>query len=1027
MKVCPRCNSPIPDSLQSCETCGFLLKDKAETITYTTPSESLADDSLQFSPGQRFGRRYRIIEEIGSGGMGRVYKAEDTDLNITVALKMIRPVYSSNLHFIQRFKEETLLARSVSHENVIRIHDLGEVGDIKFISMEYVKGHDLKDLIHISGSLSADTTLAIAKQICRGLKAAHQKKVAHLDLKPRNIMLDNDGHAYIMDFGVSRSLEARTIDQDKKVIGTPPYISPEQAMGGEIDRRSDIYSLGIILYEMLTGKRPFEADTLGDYVRKHIEEIPTPPTKYKSDIPPTLEKIVLKCLQKSPDNRYQSCDEILNDLESIDLDIKSVKFKKPLNIFKKPQFYLAFLLALSISIYFIFFSGNRNDNAVPDMTQMTLSVLPFKNNSRENSLDHYREDFQEMIITDLEQSKYLRIIPSIRFDALLAKTHHNPDEELTKDVLDEIAQKESILYYVQGNYSKFGDILRFSIKIVKPFNYETLSSRFIQVEEGQEGALLELIDDLTIWIKTNLGFKRYEIINDYDERIKSFTSSEQALQLYYKGKRSYVEGKFEESNKFLNEAVKLDPDFAMAYRNISINYAYLQDLAKALEYGQKALDLANEGHGSLRDRLLIKGYAHYLLEGSTEKAVSAYEEVLKIYPYDEEAHSGLGAIYRNLGERDLAERHFLMAQLYIPDIAHSNLVWIYMQKGQYSKATDLLETNKDIINPKVYYTSLTKAYFCQGEVDLALKYALKVKEIFPEDYENMELLGNIYQIKGDVEEARQYYLALMKEHSYGVSSLEWQLYVMIQQGKLSDSEAFILEHLDNFRKQKQASREMDFLFLLSYVQYQKHAYQESLRTLDGLFQKLEPLEDYQAVWYSIMGRYLAGLGSAGLGDVEKAENDAEIMKGLIDKIRAQSQYLQYYYHLKGTIALESDDYARATDNFNEGYSSLPSQSGPYDEHALFLDSLGRASYLSGKPDQAMEYFEDIQKLTTGRLTWGNLYVLSDFWLGKIAREEGNAKDALKYFQRFLELWENADPDLPEISEAKKFIDTLQQQ
>ncbi|MCD6518223.1 MAG: protein kinase [Candidatus Aminicenantes bacterium] len=1022
---CPQCQSLNPEGNQFCDKCGFILIEKAETLTYTDSYEKAATDTLGFSPGEKFGPRYRIIEEIGRGGMGRVYKAEDTELNITVALKMIRPLYSKDPHFIQNFKEETILARSISHENVIRIHDLGEVNDIKFISMEYIKGHDLKDLIHTSGALSAETTISIAKQICLGLKAAHQKNIVHLDLKPRNIMIDYSGHAYIMDFGVSKSLKARKMERKKKVAGTLPYISPEQAKGEEVDQRTDIYSLGIILFEMLTGKLPFEAHTAKEYIQKHLQEKPPPITELKSDVPPTLQKIIMKCLHKNPENRYQDCDEILKDLESTGLDIKSVKYKKPLSLFQRPFFYLALFLVVSVTAYFLFFSGNRKGSVIPGMTQITMSVLPFQNNSGEGSLDHYRKDFQEMIITDLEQSKYLHVIPTLQFDALLTKMQHKSEEAPSKKVLDKIAQNEDIRYFVQGNYSKFGDILRFSIKIIKPFSYETLSTRIIQVEKGQEGDLLDRIDDLTVWIKTNLGFKRYEIINDYDEKIKNFTKSEQALRLYYKGEKSYIEGKFEESNQFLKEAIKLDPEFAMAFRSISINYAYLQNLSKAQEYSQKALDLAHEGRGSLREKLLIEGYAHYL-EGSVEKAVSKYKEVLEIYPYDEDAHSFLGAIYRNMGENDLAEQHFLKAILYIPDTAHSSLVWIYLQKGLYTKAADLLESNKDIINPKVYYIHLAEVYFCKGEVDTALKYALKVEEIFPEDYQNLEFLGNIYQIKGDMEKSRQYYLALLKNHNTIASSIQWQHYLMIQEGRFSDCEDLISENIRQVKKQNDKYSELDFLFLLSFVQYHNHKYVRCQQTIGELFQEMESIEEYSFIWYSILGQYVSGLASAQLNNFPVAEKKAEVMMGLINRIQSQSQgqFLQYYHHLKGMIALKKEDYSTAIEYFKKGYSLLPSQNDHYDNHALFLDSLGQAYYFTKKTDQALKCYNDIQTLTTGRLSWGNLYVLSYYWLGKIEKDRGHSEQALEHFKQFLKYWENADPELPEILEAKKFVSSL---
>ena len=234
---CPKCYSFNIEDSRYCNKCGSSLEKKEETLTYIPKN-----DRLNFLPGDSFGSRYRIVEEIGRGGMGRVYKAEDKELGITVALKMIRPEYSSSPRFIKRFKKETLLARSISHENVIRIHDLGELNEIKFISMEYIKGQNLKELIRTSGTLTVETTISITRQICEALRIAHQKGIVHRDLKPQNIMIDNNGKVYTMDFGLAKSIEAQEDSLSRGIVGTPQYLSPEQAKGEKADQRSDIYS-----------------------------------------------------------------------------------------------------------------------------------------------------------------------------------------------------------------------------------------------------------------------------------------------------------------------------------------------------------------------------------------------------------------------------------------------------------------------------------------------------------------------------------------------------------------------------------------------------------------------------------------------------------------------------------------------------------------------------------------------------------------------------------------------------------------
>ena len=285
---CPKCYSFNIEDSRYCKKCGSSLEEIPETLTYPPSRERKTDDKLNFLPGDSFGARYRIVEEIGRGGMGRVYKAEDKELGITVALKMIRPELSSNPRFIKRFKKETLLARSISHENVIRIHDLGEVDEIKFISMDYIKGQNLKELIHTSGTLTVETTISITRQICEALRVAHQKGIVHRDLKPQNIMIDNNGKVYTMDFGLAKSMEAQENSASRAIIGTPQYLSPEQAKGEKVDQRSDIYSLGTIIFEMLTGKKPFEAETAAGYIQKHIHEMPPSPSETNPLIPSFL-------------------------------------------------------------------------------------------------------------------------------------------------------------------------------------------------------------------------------------------------------------------------------------------------------------------------------------------------------------------------------------------------------------------------------------------------------------------------------------------------------------------------------------------------------------------------------------------------------------------------------------------------------------------------------------------------------------------------------------------------------------------
>ncbi len=312
---CPRCQNENPEGTRFCGRCGRELAASGEdpssggTATLQTPSKGL-------ERGQTFARRFEIIEEIGQGGMGAVYKAYDSKIREVVALKLLKPEIASDLEVIERFRNEIKLARQVSHRHVCRMYDLGEEWLTIYISMEYVAGEDLKSFIRRSGHLNEAKAIGLAKQIAEGLAEAHRLGVVHRDLKPQNVMIDKDGNAKIMDFGIARSLHTKGVTGTGVIIGTPEYMAPEQAEGRDVDRRVDLYALGAILFEMVTGRVPFEGATPLSIVLKHRSEPPADPQTLNAQISAGLSRIILRCLAKSREDRYQSADEVLGDLSA---------------------------------------------------------------------------------------------------------------------------------------------------------------------------------------------------------------------------------------------------------------------------------------------------------------------------------------------------------------------------------------------------------------------------------------------------------------------------------------------------------------------------------------------------------------------------------------------------------------------------------------------------------------------------------------------------------------------------------------
>jgi serine/threonine protein kinase len=322
-KKCPKCGVTNSEDAKYCKDCGYLL----EATEEVTPSKKVSPDSTPSSLPY-LGPRFKVLELIGVGGMGKVYKVKDTELDEIIAVKLLLEDLSSDEKMVDYFKREIRLARKVKHRNICRVHDLQESEGKKFISMEFVDGITLKNLIIKHGSIPLEDGLKILKQVCEGLKACHDAGIVHRDISSKNIMIDKSGTAMIMDFGISRTSAITGSGTASSIVGTPQYMSPEQIEGKKVDSRSDIYSLGIVMYEMFTGSLPFTGTTPIAVAMRHLKEKPVNPSRLNRTLPKRVSEIILKCLEKDRTRRYQNIEELLKDLSEVE-EMVSTEFLPP--------------------------------------------------------------------------------------------------------------------------------------------------------------------------------------------------------------------------------------------------------------------------------------------------------------------------------------------------------------------------------------------------------------------------------------------------------------------------------------------------------------------------------------------------------------------------------------------------------------------------------------------------------------------------------------------------------------------------
>ncbi len=742
-----------------------------------------------------FGPRYRVEKLLGQGGMGAVYQAYDLDLNRTVALKLVRPELMVHPEAMQRFKQELLLASKISHRNILRIHDLGDVAGTKFISMAFVDGSDLHHILQSQGKLTIERTLNISKQLCAALDAAHSEAVVHRDMKPQNIMLDKDDHVYVSDFGLAKSIESEGgMTMTGELLGTPRYMAPEQIECKPVDGRTDLYALGLIMYEMLTGDVPFQAESTFQLMYKRANEAPPEPKAANPDIPDWLNQVVMKCLERDPARRYASARAILNDLElqqspsgfspSMSIRLPQMAVNVPI---KKRTFVavLAGALVVTSGLAVVGYRYMHKPSAeqVVAAPERRVAVLPVKVLGDEAQLGYIGTGITEALIAKLSQLKELNVASTFAVQKV------NADKPIP-----EIAKSLGVSYVVQGSVQGSGDDLFVVLNLLddqgKPVG------QALQPFSGKRQDLLTLEDNMFSALQPALAPASQPTVAFRP------TDNTSAYELYLKGRNTFTRGELDPKNVqtaigFYQQATKADPNFALAWAGLADAYLRVYKSSKDPNASQQALAAAQQanripGADGIPEVQYTLGSV-LNASGKTAEAVSVLQDALKLAPNSDEAYRRLGDTYRAAGKKDEAIAAYkkaidlnpyfwfnynllgttsyrfgmydqaLAAFKKVTELdpnnapAYANMGVIYFTQNKWNDAVTTFEKSLSLKPTADTYSNLATQYFYLHKYDKAVENYEKAIGLGPKDQFLMGNLASGYWWAGDKPKALKAY------------------------------------------------------------------------------------------------------------------------------------------------------------------------------------------------------------------------------------------------------------------------------
>jgi tetratricopeptide (TPR) repeat protein/predicted Ser/Thr protein kinase len=1041
---CPECHADNSEDSRFCRHCATPLLHpvppelaSAPTLIYSLPLPEL-------TPSTIFADRYLVIDKLGKGGMGKVYKVLDQEINESVALKLIKPEIAANRETIERFQNEIKIARRITHKNICRMYHLSREKDTFYITMEYIQGENLKKMIRMTKGMNLGTALSIAEQVCQGLAEAHRLGIVHRDLKPQNIMLDEEGGVRVMDFGIASSVETKGATLPGMMIGTPEYMSPEQIDGGQVDARSDIYSLGIILYEMLTGKTPFSGDTPWSVVLKHKNDRPHDPREINPEIPEAMSRIILRCLEKQKEKRYQSADELLAALQGIKEEHTQVEIRlKARQVAKARRPFLripakkvggwvvavAFLILIGMTAFKMIVQKPA-PVAAKDVVKM--AVISFENQTGDPAFDYLQDAIPNLLITSLEQSDLFHITSWERLRDLQRQLGKEDQRVIDSDLGIELCRMDGMHALIRGSFMKAGDTFVTDVKVLDVETkglLKTVSAR----GEGVDSILKKQIDDLSREI--GKGFGREEPVT----RVKATpiaevtTNSLEAYNYFLRGREEYEKFYQDDARRHLERAVELDPDFAMAYSYLAMVYAALGNSPAYEETIKKLEKIGSKVTG--KEGLYIQA----LLASHGKSKDQTYEDILREiiaeYPEEKRARLDLAARLNFTGKLEEAAKELDLLLKLDPNFGPAlNLVaYVYGNQKKYDLAIQYFKKYAAVspgdANP---YDSMGELYFSMGKFDEAVekfKEAIGIKPDFGSDNK----ISYIYALREDYAGALDWIdQFIAAAPSNGLKAWGCQLRAVYDHLLGKTEAAFAdLERANGY-----ALADNDFYNANSlyrsriWISYDLGRYGDFLRYAKERFEfqaekslQSGPLNDIVFACYQ------------GLSEIRQNRPDsahAELAKIKATGLEATDQEKptvdMAYNHLLSEILIAQGEPDKAIAAYKKigGPDIRIGGIGTLIFHGVLyiLDIPARAYLSKGQLDKAIAEYEKLISPDPVVREYELIHPLSRFRLAELYEKKGESAKALKQYGKLALIWKDADPDFAEAQKVKERLATL---